>query len=197
MLLILTCNAVYYDCCNLDGDEGCPNDDCDDCSTDPTDDNYYDECEADIILTVVYLLILCVINGCNNAVITTDKHVTKQLFLYLHVPYINRSFSHLFHINLSFFLLSDTLGLFQRAKRKLLHPLVPHGKSPFVPAPAYSDYTGAFGDQSIQDCHNMIKGTHVHSKSNLVTLCKQCHVRLHKGQIEIFGYKSTNARNET
>jgi DNA mismatch repair protein MutS len=45
--------------------------------------------------------------------------------------------------------------------------------------------------QSIQDCNCMINGTHVHSKSNLVTLCKQCHVKVHKGQIEIFGYKQT------
>ncbi len=36
-----------------------------------------------------------------------------------------------------------------------------------------------------------IKNTHVHAKSNLVCLCKECHVNVHKGLITINGYVST------
>ena len=45
--------------------------------------------------------------------------------------------------------------------------------------------------KSLADCNGMIDTIHKNCKSNLVTLCKSCHVEVHKGQIEIFGYKST------
>ena len=45
--------------------------------------------------------------------------------------------------------------------------------------------------QSIADCNDIIEGVHKDAKCNLVALCKQCHVKVHKNQIEIFGYKQT------
>ena len=45
--------------------------------------------------------------------------------------------------------------------------------------------------QSIADCDGVIEGMHKDAKCNLVALCKQCHIKVHKQKIEIFGYKST------
>ena len=45
--------------------------------------------------------------------------------------------------------------------------------------------------QSIADCSDIIDGVHKDAKCNLVALCKQCHVKVYKNQIEIFGYKQT------
>lgn len=44
----------------------------------------------------------------------------------------------------------------------------------------------------IADCNGMIDGIYKHAKSNLVTLCKQCHVKTHKGEITVFGYVDTS-----
>lgn len=42
--------------------------------------------------------------------------------------------------------------------------------------------------QRIADCNGIIGNIHKNAKSNLVTLCKQCHNKVHKSEITISGY---------
>ena len=46
--------------------------------------------------------------------------------------------------------------------------------------------------QSCADSNNMIGSQHKNVKSNLVVLCKECHNRVHNGNIEIYGYIQTS-----
>jgi len=39
--------------------------------------------------------------------------------------------------------------------------------------------------------HNYINGVHKHNKNNLVVLCKNCHIKVHQGQIVVNGYQQT------
>jgi DNA mismatch repair protein MutS len=45
--------------------------------------------------------------------------------------------------------------------------------------------------QCTADKHNFIDHIHKNNKSNLVVLCKSCHIKVHQGALQIEGYKQT------
>ena len=47
-------------------------------------------------------------------------------------------------------------------------------------------------EQHAEDTNGMINGIHKHAKSNLVALCKQCHISTHNGNFIINGYIGTS-----
>ena len=49
-------------------------------------------------------------------------------------------------------------------------------------------------EQHLADTNGMINGVHKHAKSNLVALCKQCHMSAHSDELAVQGYKSTLKR---
>jgi DNA mismatch repair protein MutS len=46
-------------------------------------------------------------------------------------------------------------------------------------------------EQSLSDCNGMINGIHKDVKSNLTVLCKKCHQKVHRRELEIDGYIQT------
>lgn len=46
------------------------------------------------------------------------------------------------------------------------------------------------------DKNGIIENFHKHEKFNLVVLCKQCHIKVHKNEITINGYKQTSKGNQ-